>query len=97
MAESEKRTEAYLKQRIRGMGGKCFKMTDERGLPDQLCVLPNGFVAWVEVKSEGKKPEKHQLRSMVRLRKMGHFAVWIDKRSDVDQLIKTLKRMEWLK
>jgi hypothetical protein len=87
--ESEKDTEKYLIKRTEALGGMCRKFTcpNVRGVPDQVCFFPKGIIVWVEVKSEGKQPEEHQVREIGRLISLEQDARVVDTKSAVDQLI----------
>lgn len=71
--ESEKDTEAYLRDEIKRLGGKAYKFVSpgQTGVPDRICVLPGGRVFFVEVKSEGKKSTDKQRQQQERLRALG--------------------------
>lgn len=58
------------------------------GVPDRLVCLPGGRVAFVELKTPGKKPTALQRLRHRELRKMG-FVVFgcVDSKMDVDRLI----------
>ena len=64
MKESEKRLEANLRDRLRALGGLALKLPaiHHAGLPDRLCLLPDGVAFFVEVKSTGEKPRPLQGR-----------------------------------
>ena len=49
----EKTVENYLRQKIEKNGGICLKFVcpGSRGVPDRICLFPNGVVAFVEVKT----------------------------------------------
>ncbi len=90
---SEKEIEKYLVKRAGEHGWPCLKYSNPNmvGYPDRLIVLPDGQVAWVEVKSRDKKPRKIQRVRHDRLREMGHVVWVIDSRSGVDDLFKFLE------
>lgn len=71
--ESEKDTEAYLKNEIKKLGGKAYKFVSpgQTGVPDRICILPGGRVFFVETKSEGKKSTDKQRQQQERLRALG--------------------------
>ena len=71
--ESEKVTEAYLRDEIKKLGGKAYKFVSpgETGVPDRICILPGGRVFFVETKSEGKKSTDKQQQQQKRLRDLG--------------------------
>lgn len=52
MRESE--VERILKREIEKMGGKCFKWVSpgQIGVPDRICILPEGKIIFAEVKVE---------------------------------------------
>jgi len=71
--ESEKVTEAYLRDEIKKLGGKAYKFVSpgETGVPDRLCILPGGKVFFVETKSEGKESTPKQKQQQKRMRDLG--------------------------
>ncbi len=71
--ESEKVTEAYLRDEIKKLGGKAYKFVSpgETGVSDRLCILPGGKVFFVETKSEGKKSTPKQRQQQKRMRDLG--------------------------
>lgn len=86
--ESEKKTERYLAERLRGLGGRAVKFVSPgwAGVPDRVC-LCRGKVVFVELKSEGEKPRAIQRARHAELKKMG-FAVYVcDTRASVDEMI----------
>lgn len=91
MAE-EKAFEKQLVQAVMDHGGMALKQTSQyhRGIPDRLCILPDGRVEWVELKSVGKKPTKLQQFAHVRLRRLGQRVTVIDSRETLKAFIDTL-------
>lgn len=89
---SEKAIERYLVDMAKQNGLLCLKYSNANmvGYPDRLLVLPDGQVAWVELKSKGRKPTKIQQLRMAELSGMGHPVIVIDNKADVDELFKTL-------
>ena len=69
----ESAIERHLVERIRRIGGECFKfMSPGRvGMPDRLVVLPGGEVFWVELKAWLGKLSPEQIRMHFRLRELG--------------------------
>lgn len=49
----EKTIEAYLRKRVKAVGGLCIKFTSPSliGVPDRIVVMPGGKVHFVELKS----------------------------------------------
>lgn len=90
----ESKIEKYLVDQVKALGGKAVKMipTYENGIPDRLVLLA-GKAAFVEVKSEGKKPEPLQVAYMAELERMG-FNCWVlDSMEEVDWFVQTLRAL----
>jgi len=70
-------------------GGEAIKMLSSNvtGLPDRICLFPQGRTVFVEVKSTGKKPTPMQLRQHTKLRKLGFEVLVIDSIEGVESLI----------
>lgn len=85
----EKTIEAYLRDRVKEIGGKAYKFVSpgNDGVPDRLVCLPGGRVVFVELKAPGKAPTKMQSFQHGKLQALG-FPVWvIDSKSTVDSFI----------
>ena len=93
MIESEKNLEKKLAQEVKNLGGWCIKLVclHIAGLPDRLCLMPEGKLFFVEVKTTKKKPKKIQAFVHTKIRKLG-FKVYIVDNSDY--LHKILKDYE---
>lgn len=90
--ESEKVIERKLVQAIRNNGGLCIKLLCDQftGLPDRLCLLPGCKIAFVEVKSTGKKPRPIQVYVHNKLRALGFRVEVIDTINGVEQFINSV-------
>lgn len=86
---SEKVIERYLCRRVKELGGLCLKYSNpgESGYPDRVVVMPGGSVAWVELKSRGKRPTAIQLTRLDELRRLGHSVFVADSKDLVDDLL----------
>ena len=86
----ERDIERYLVQAVKAAGGEVRKVKwiGRHGAPDRLVMLPwlVGGV-WVELKATGKKPEPHQKREHIRMRKLGQNVVVIDSYEGTDFLV----------
>lgn len=89
MIESEKLLEKKLVKSIKGLGGWCLKIpaTHVTGIPDRLCLIPQGQVVFVELKTTKKKPTKIQLLIHKKLRNIGFEVRIIDTTEQIKQLI----------
>lgn len=89
---SEKAIEAYLSKMAKEHGWLCLKYSNANvtGYPDRIICLPFAGVAWIELKSKGKKPTKLQLVRHEELRKAGQDVFVVDSKETVDKLFAVL-------
>lgn len=87
---SEKAIEKYLASECKKLGGKALKYESAKhgGLPDRICMLPNGVLFWVELKSKGQKPRPLQGLMIERLRDLGQRVYVADSKEMVDLILK---------
>ena len=81
----EKTVEAKLVAAVKGMGGLAPKFTSPGydGMPDRLVLLPNGILAFVELKAPGKKLRPLQVRRKAQLEGLGFSVYCIDRPEQV--------------
>lgn len=81
----EKEIEQKLRQSVKAMGGICPKFVSPgyAGMPDRLILLPNGKIAFAEIKSPGKMARPIQLSRHRLLKSLGFKVYVID---DVEQI-----------
>lgn len=86
----EKRIEQKLMMEVRRCGGMALKFVSPSysGMPDRLILLPDGKVAFVEVKALGKKPRPLQIKRHEMLRKLGFRVFVLDAASDIPMVLK---------
>lgn len=74
----EKDIERKLMMRVKSAGGLALKFTSPGfvGVPDRVILMPNGKIAFAELKAKGKKPRPIQVRRIEKLRKLG-FKVYV--------------------
>ena len=74
----EKHIEQKLTLMVKKRGGICPKWVSPGfdGVPDRIVLLPEGRIAFVEVKAPGKKPRPLQLSRHRLLRRLG-FPVYV--------------------
>jgi len=92
--DCEKDIETYLRESVKGFGGKAYKFVSpgNSGVPDRLVCLPGGKVFFVELKGPGKTPTPLQEKQLNYLAGLG-FSVWVvDSKAGVDEFIETLKK-----
>ena len=82
----EKTVEAKLVAAVKGMGGLAPKFTSPGydGMPDRLVLLPNGILAFVELKAPGKKLRPLQVRRKAQLERLGFSVYCIDRPEQVE-------------
>ena len=82
----EKTVEAKLVAAVNGMGGPAPKFTSPGydGMPDRLVLLPNGILAFVELKAPGKKLRPLQVRRKAQLEGLGFSVYCIDRPEQIE-------------
>lgn len=83
----EGKVEAYLRQRVRALGGMCLKLDSVKGLPDRLVVLPGRCPFFVEVKAEDGHLSKIQEHVIRRLRDLGQRVHVVYSKEEVDHVL----------
>ena len=80
----ESDVEAALCARVKDLGGIPFKFVSpqRRGSPDRLVLLPEGRIAFVELKRPGEKPTDLQRREHDRIRQLGFRVDVVDNMHD---------------
>ena len=74
----EKQIENKLSSEVKKAGGIALKFVSPgfNGMPDRLVLLPDGHIAFAEIKAPGKKPRPLQLSRHRLLRRLG-FRVYV--------------------
>ena len=77
----EKTVEAKLVAAVTAMGGLAPKLISPGydGMPDRLVLLPNGVLAFVELKAPGKKMRPLQVRRKNQIEALGFSVYCIDR------------------
>ena len=90
MKEREKNLERKLDSSLKSIGGLCLKLPSIHisGLPDRMCLFPEGRILFVEVKSTGMKPRKIQKVIHDKLRKLGFDVEILDSTEKLNQIMK---------
>jgi len=81
--------EKYLVRKVKEKGGLAIKFVSPSisGIPDRLLLLPEGKLAFVELKAKGKKPRPLQLKRMADFRKLGFKTFVIDDKEQIGGVI----------
>lgn len=89
---TEREIEAYLVKKVKAMGGIAYKFTSpgRTGVPDRIVVLPNGVLAFVEVKKSSGKLSARQISEIMLLQKLGHWVEVVFSKEQVDELMEAL-------
>lgn len=87
--DSEKAIERKLVELVKANGGMCIKLLCDQltGLPDRLCLFPNHRIAFVELKTTGRKPRRIQLYIHNKLRALGFRVEILDSINEVIEFI----------
>lgn len=85
----ESRLEEKLSRAVKRAGGKTYKFVSpgNAGVPDRIVVLPQGRIAFVELKQRGEKPRPLQMRQIAELNRLGCMALYIDRAEQIDGLM----------
>lgn len=88
----EKTIEMQLVKTVKQMGGRALKFISPGldGMPDRLVLLPNGNIAFIEVKAPGKKPRALQLARHEMLRQLGFKVYVLDSTNLIQEIIHDL-------
>ena len=89
----EKTVEAKLVAAVKGMGGLAPKFTSPGydGMPDRLVLLPNGILAFVELKAPGKKLRPLQVRRKAQLEGLGFSVYCIDRPEQIGGVLNEIQ------
>lgn len=86
---SEKQIESFLRAEIKKIDGVSFKFTSSgnAGVPDRICIMPDGRVYFVEIKSQQGKLSSLQQAQIQRLRKLRQTVFVIHSKADVIEFV----------
>lgn len=87
--ESEKIVEAYLRDRMKAIGGIAYKWTSpgNAGVPDRICVFADGRIVFVELKGASGRLSPLQKRQLERLASKNCNTEVLWSRQEVDLFI----------
>lgn len=89
----EKDIEAWLNEKVKGMGGLSFKFVSPNnpGVPDRIYIFPGGRVYFVELKTEMGRMSNIQKWQRQRLQDMGCRFRLVKGMEQAKEFIKELK------
>lgn len=90
---SEKRVEQILTKRVKDRGGMALKFVSPNlsGVPDRIILLPQGKIAFAELKATGRKMRSLQIKRKRQLEALGFLVYCID---DTEQIGGVLDEIE---
>ena len=88
----EKIVEEHLVKAVRLMGGRALKLVSPGfdGVPDRLLLLPNGRMAFAELKAPGKQLRPLQKRRKRQLETLGFRVYVIDNTDQIGGVLSEL-------
>lgn len=87
----EKTVERALCDKVKERGGRCIKLTSEKGLPDRLVVLPGNKIAFIETKTRGGRLSAIQISTHARLKKIGCFIYVIWETKEIEGILNEIQ------
>ncbi len=92
----EREIEKKLVNSVKEQGGICWKFTSPgtAGVPDRIILMPEGRIAFVEVKAPGEKPRPLQQSRHRLLRRLGFKVYVLDALEDIEKIISEVKDYE---
>ena len=88
----EKGIEQRLVRAVKAAGGIAPKFVSPGfdGMPDRLVILPEGRIAFVEVKAPGKRPRPIQVSRHKLLRRLGCRVFVLDDISEIEKILREI-------
>lgn len=89
----EKTVERTLLMKVREKGGLAFKFVSPgmAGVPDRVVLLPDGKIAFVELKAPGKKPRALQRYRMRQIEDLGFRVEVLDEIEQIEPFLEELE------
>lgn len=81
--------EKYLVSEVKKQGGIAYKFVSpgHAGVPDRICLLPNGTVFFVELKATGKTTRPLQNRQIEKIRAYGQRVYVADSKEEIKDIL----------
>ena len=89
----EKEVEKKLVRKVRMMCGQAWKFVSPgtAGVPDRIVLLPDGRMAFVEVKRPGEKMRPLQLRRKRQIEELGFKVYCLDDPEKVEEVLNEIQ------
>ena len=89
----ENEIEAKLVAAVKAVGGVCWKFTSPgtAGVPDRIVLMPQGRIAFVEVKAPGETPRPLQRLRIQTLQRLGFKAFVLDSPQQIGGIIDAIQ------
>lgn len=89
---NEKLIERKLRESVKKLGGIALKFSSSyhRGMPDRIVLMPEGRIAFAELKTTGKKPTELQKKAIAELQAMGFKAEVIDSQEVLNKFLEEI-------
>ncbi len=89
----EKQIENQLVSQVKKIGGIAPKFVSPgfAGMPDRLVLIPDGHIAFVELKAPGKKPRPLQMARHRLLRLLGFRVYVIDRAEQIGGMLDEIR------
>jgi len=90
IAESEKTLDKKLVRKVRELGGLSIKLSALHftGLPDRMCLVPGGKIAFAEMKGTGEESSRIQKTVHKKLRELGFAVEVVDSTNSLNIFLK---------
>lgn len=85
----ESTIENKLKKAVESVGGLCPKWVSpgRRGVPDRICIFPDGVIVFAEVKKPGGRLHPLQKKYIGLLEERGHHVIVVDSDEKIQEVI----------
>ena len=89
----EKDIEKALVSAVKSFDGVCWKFVSPgiSGVPDRIILMPNGRIAFVELKAPGKEMRPLQVRRKRQLEALGYRVYCIDCKEQIMEVLNEIR------
>ena len=84
----ESTVEKHLRVAVQKRGGLCWKFRSSvSGVPDRVILMPEGGIAFCEVKRPGGIPRPQQVKRILQIQRLGTKAGWVDSKETIEEFL----------